>query len=116
MEERRQPDNPEPVETGVDPSQAGARADQSAELVQVTSAATYAEYPLSLAVDTIGEYGVRGQSAMLLLLASVRRLERDLRDAKDQLARLQAQDDGHRNGLAESERRVAVLTERLAAA
>lgn len=106
----------EPAETGVEPRQAQAGQAESNALVEVRSQATYAEYPLSDAVGGMGEYGVRGQSAMMLLYASVRRLERDLKDLKEELVKERAQNDRLRSQVADSDQRVAVLTERLSAA
>lgn len=107
---------PEPADSGVRPVQAEAQAGQTGALIEVASAGEYKEYPLSEAVRGIGEFGVRGQSAMLLLIASVRRVERDLKHGRDELSELRAANDKLRDEKHAAELRNSVLEERLSSA
>jgi len=104
----------QPVESGVLSTQAKATPSEQATLGTVVSSGAYAEYPLSDAVRGIGEFGVRGQSAMMLLLASVRRLERDLKEAREELRRFRDTNETLQKNLVGCEKTNSVISERLA--
>ncbi len=116
MDQQNNSSHVEPANSGVEPKQAKASEAETTALVRVKSPAPYVEYPLSEAVGGISEYGVRGQAATVLLIANVRSLEKDVAAARQEVARLGADNDRLRTDLASSNTNAAVLRERLRAA
>lgn len=71
------------------------------------------QYPLTVAVKAISDFGIKGQSAMVLLLASASRLETDLLHERNETQRLRDHAQAIRDEYHEVKEQLAVANERL---